>query len=124
MRPVPKKLYFIASAQKDLRQFPEEVRDTVGLALRQAQLGGRHEDAKPLRGVKSAGVLEIVGDYHGDTYRAVYTIRFPDAIYVLHAFLKKSKKGVATARPDIELVRKRLRLAERHYHSARLAEEE
>lgn len=77
--------------------------------------GGKHADAKPLKGHKGAGVLEIVNDFDGDTYRAVYTIKFEGAVYVLHAFQKKSKKGIATDKSDLELVETRLKSAEADY---------
>jgi phage-related protein len=83
--------------------------------LYQAQIGRRAPSAKPLRGLGGAGVLEIVEDHQTDTYRAVYTVKFSDLIYVLHAFQKKSKKGIATPKPDIDLIKKRLRVAEEDY---------
>ena len=98
---------------RDLRAFPEEVRHVVGFALYVAQTGGKHVCSKPLRGFGGAGVLEVVADHAGDTYRAVYTVRFGDAVYVLHAFQKKSKRGIATPAREIELVRRRLAEAER-----------
>ena len=108
-----KELVWIASSLKDLREFPEEVRRVMGYALLLAQHGGKHVAAKPLQGYRGAGVLEVVDDYDGDTYRTVYTVRFPDAVYVLHAFQKKSKRGAATPRHDLELVNARLELARR-----------
>ena len=87
--------------------FPEAVKDGLGTALSVAQFGGKHPAAKPWRG-EGPGVLEIVEDYAGNTFRAVYTIRFAEAVYVLHAFQKKSKQGVATPRMDMELIRSRL----------------
>ena len=107
--------YWIGSSLKDLRGFPENVKDVMGFALRAAQARGKHADAKPLKGFKGAGVLEIVDDFDGDTYRAVYTIKFEAAVYVLHAFQKKSKKGIATDKSDLELIEKRLRSAEADY---------
>jgi phage-related protein len=100
---------FVGSSLDDLRAFPEEVKDAVGYALWLAQLGRKHPDAKPLRGFGGAGVLEMVEDFDGDTYRAVYTVRFESAVYVLHVFQKKSTRGIATAERDIDLIRKRLR---------------
>jgi phage-related protein len=100
---------FVGSSLDDLRQFPEEVKDTVGYALWLAQIGRKHPDAKPLRGFGGAGVLEMVEDFDGDAYRAVYTVRFETAVYVLHVFQKKSTRGIATAERDIDLIRKRLR---------------
>jgi phage-related protein len=109
--PVEKELVWIASSLRDLRLFPEQVRGVMGYALFLAQRGDKHVRAKPLRGYGDAAVLEIVDDYDGDTYRAVYTVRFADTVYVLHAFQKKSKHGVATPRADINLVDTRLKMA-------------
>ncbi len=86
----------------------------MGFALYQAQAGRSHRDAKPLKGL-GAGVLEMVSRHDGDTYRAVYTVRFRFAVYVLHAFQKKAKRGIATPKREIELVKHRLKAAERHY---------
>jgi phage-related protein len=108
-----KEIIFVASSQEDLRAFPEDVRYVMGFALYEAQRGGKHHAAKPLKGFRGSGVLEIVDDYDGDTYRVVYTLRLEDSIYVLHAFQKKSKKGIATAQHDVDLIAKRLALAER-----------
>lgn len=108
-----KPLYFVASSLNDLKTFPSAVQHSIGVALRAAQLGGKHESAKPLRGFKGAGVLEVVEDHDGNTYRAVYTVRIGSSVYVLHVFQKKSKKGVETPRRVMELVRQRLAAAER-----------
>lgn len=89
-----KTLLWIGSTLKDLRSFPADVKDAMGYALYQAQLGLKAPSAKPLRGFGSAMVLEVVEDYQGDTYRAVYTVRYADFVYVVHAFQKKSKSGV------------------------------
>ena len=113
-----KEVIFVASAQEDLRAFPDDVKQVMGFALYEAERGGKHPAAKPLKGFKGAGVLEIVDDYDGDTYRVVYTVRLEDELYVLHAFQKKSKKGIATPQPDLDLIAKRLALAER-IHAAR-----
>lgn len=91
---------------------PEDVQDGFGFALYMAQCGGKHPDAKPLKGFGGAGVLEIVEDHNSDTYRAVYTVRFADAVYVLHVFQKKSKKGIATPQDDISKIKARLAMAE------------
>jgi len=107
-----KPLIWIGSSQQDLCDFPESVKDVMGYALHIAQDGGKHPDAKPLKGVGCAGVLEIVDDYDGDTYRTVYTVRLKTAVYVLHAFQKKSKTGKETPEKEIELIRKRLKRAE------------
>lgn len=109
-----KPLIWIGSSLEDLRTFPEEVRRVVGYALYLAQMGEKHPDAKPLRGFGGAGVLEAIDDFAGDTYRAVYTVRFADAVYVLHAFQKKAKRGIATPKRDMEIIRSRLRRAEEH----------
>ncbi|QJE74499.1 type II toxin-antitoxin system RelE/ParE family toxin [Aerophototrophica crusticola] len=115
----PKPVYWVGSGRKDVRAFPEDIRDAVGFALFAAQTGGKHPHAKPLAGFGSAGVLEIVEDGEGDTYRCVYTVRFSDAVYVLHAFQKKSKRGIETPQSEIALVRSRLKLAEDHYRGRR-----
>ncbi|MCT7956619.1 type II toxin-antitoxin system RelE/ParE family toxin [Laspinema palackyanum] len=100
---------------EDLKEFPEEVRQGVGYALYLAQCGEKHPSAKPLKGFKGAGVLEVVEDFDGDTYRAVYTLKLAGVVYVLHAFQKKSKKGIATPKQDIELIEARLKRAKEHY---------
>ncbi len=107
-----KPLIWVGSSRKDLARFPEQVRHVMGYALDLAQLGGKHPQAKPLLGFGGAGVLEVVEDFVGDTYRAIYTVRFGGAVYVLHAFQKKSKRGSQTPRRDLDLVRKRLQRAE------------
>ena len=106
-----KELVWIASSLKDLRSFPEEVMDVIGYALHQAQMGEKHEDAKPLKGYRGAGVLEVVDDYDGDTYRAVYTVKFDGYVYMLHAFQKKAKRGRATPQSELAVVKSRLKLA-------------
>ena len=108
-----KEVIFVASAQEDLRAFPDDVKQVMGFALYEAERGGKHPAAKPLKGFKGAGVLEILDDHDGDTYRVVYTVRLEDELYVLHAFQKKSKKGIATPQSDLDLIAKRLALAER-----------
>jgi phage-related protein len=112
-----KPLEWIASSKKDLKEMPDLVRDNVGFALFQAQLGEKHDDAKPLKGFKGSGVLEVVDNFDGDTYRAVYTVRFEFAVYVLHVFQKKSKSGIATPKQEIELVEKRLQAAQEHHQT-------
>src|SRR5215204_1188089 len=107
-----KALVWVGSSLEDVRGFPEAVKGTVGYALYVAQTGGKHPDAKPLAGFGGAGVLEIVEDSAGDTYRAVYTVRLASAVYVLHAFQKKARRGIATPRQDLDLIRARLRRAE------------
>ncbi len=110
-----KPLFWIASSKRDLKRFPDEVQDIMGHALDIAQQGKKHQDAKPLSGFGGASILEIVEDHNGDTYRGVYTVRFAGAVYALHAFQKKSKKGIATPKPEIDLIKSRLKIAEEHY---------
>ena len=106
-----KPLLWVGSSREDLRGFPQEVKLVMGFALHMAQIGGRHPDSKPLKGFKGASVLEVFEEHEGNAYRAVYTVRFREAVYVLHAFQKKSKKGIATPKSEINLVRERLRRA-------------
>ena len=91
---------------------PDEVQDVFGYALHLAQMGQKHPDAKPLKGFGGAGVLEVVEDFQGDAYRAVYTGRYADAVYVVHCFQKKSTQGIATPKPDVELIKSRLKAIE------------
>jgi phage-related protein len=105
-----KPVLWIGSSKEDLLGFPEAVKDGIGLALEVAQFGGKHSSAKPWKG-EGPGVLEVVEDYRGDAYRAVYTVRFAQAIYVLHAFQKKSTHGIATAQREQDLITRRLRTA-------------
>ena len=111
----PKPVFWIASSRKDLKKFPKGVRQTVGQALFDAQTGRKHPDAKPLRGFHGAGVLEVVEDDNGSTFRAVYTVKFAGVVYVLHAFQKKSKRGAKTPAEEIDKVKARLKEAEKHY---------
>ena len=104
----PRPLLWMGSSRDDVRAFPREVRRDIGIALYTAQQGETDPAAKPLRGFGGGSVLEIVSDHRGGTWRAVYTVRFAEAIYVLHAFQKKSKRGVATPAQEIELIRRRL----------------
>jgi|ERR1700733_1190029 phage-related protein len=108
--PDEKPVLWIGSSREDLLGFPEAVKNGIGLALEVAQFGGKHASAKPWKG-EGSGVLEVVEDYRGDTYRAVYTVRFVQAIYVLHAFKKKSTHGIATSQRDRDLIKRRLRTA-------------
>jgi phage-related protein len=110
--PSYKPVIWIGSSRKDVCEFPEAVQDHIGYALYVAQLGGKHRDTKTLSGFGGAGVVEIVSVYSGDTFRAVYTLRFAGTVYVLHAFQKKSKTGRETPRRDKELIKQRLRAAE------------
>ena len=106
-----KPLHWVASAKKDYLSFPAEVQDEMGYALGLAQLGAKHPNAKPWKG-EGPGVLEIVEDRRGDTYRAVYTVRFTEVVYVLHAFQKKSKRGSKTPQTDVKLITERLKRAQ------------
>jgi phage-related protein len=107
----PRPVEWIGSSKKDLKALPEEVIDVFGYALYLAQAGQKHEQAKPLRGFGSADVLEVVEDWRRDTYRAVYTVRHAARVFVLHVFQKKSKSGIATPKPDMNLIRERLKAA-------------
>lgn len=107
-----KMLRWVASSKKDLMAMPDEVQDTFGYALHLAQMGLKHHDSKPLKGFGGAGVLEVVEDFQGDAYRAVYTVRYADAIYVVHCFQKKSTQGIATQKADVELIKSRLKAIE------------
>lgn len=113
VEPSPKPVIWVGSSRKDLRAFPEPVQDHIGYALYVAQRGGKHRDTKTLSGFGGAGVVEVVKDFRGDTFRAVYTLRYSGVLYVLHAFQKKSKTGRETPHREIELVKQRLREAER-----------
>lgn len=103
---------WVGSSYDDFRAFPGPVQEAMGFALYLAQTGGKHNSAKPLKGFTGAGVLEIVDDHDGDTYRAVYTVRFAEAVYVLHAFQKKSKKGIKTPQEEIDRIKRRLKAVE------------
>ena len=109
-----KELLWVGTSKRDLLQFPEIVQDAIGTALSVAQFGGKHPAAKPWKGT-GPGVFEIVEDHRGDTYRAVYALRFTDVVYVLHAFQKKSPSGIATSRRDVDLIANRLKQAQSHY---------
>jgi phage-related protein len=111
-----KPLYWVASAKRDLLEFPERVVDNIGYALGVVQLGGCPPSAKPWKGL-GPGVLEIVEDDASGTFRAIYTVRFRKAIYVLHAFQKKSPSGVRTAQTDVRLVGERLKAAKQDYEA-------
>ena len=109
-------LLWVGSSREDLLRFPEPVKDSIGSALSVAQFGGKHPAAKPWKG-EGPGVFEVVDNHAGDTYRAVYTVRFAKACYVLHAFQKKSPSGRRTANKDVELIRQRLRIAREDYEA-------
>lgn len=106
-------LVWLGSSRKDLRTFPRNVRREIGMALFAAQQGEIDPAAKPMKGFGGASVVEVVSDDEGDTWRAVYTIRFAEAIYVLHAFQKKSRHGIATPKQELDLIKRRLAEAER-----------
>jgi phage-related protein len=116
-------LYWIASSLKDLKAMPVPLEKAFGTARRSVQLGGMPRTGKLLRGFGRAGVLELADDYDRGTYRAVYTVHFPGAVYVLHVFQKKSKRGIATPRQDMNLVRRRYQLAQNHYRTIEQHEE-
>ena len=114
--PGERPLFWVGSAKADLLEFPEAVKDAMGVALSVAQFGGKHPRAKPWKG-EGPGVLEIVEDHRGDTYRAVYAVKFARAVYVLHAFQKKSPKGRKTAHTDVDLISRRLNAASENYEA-------
>lgn len=118
--PVPgeKPLHWVGSSKRDFLAFPEPVKSDMGYALGLAQLGGKHPHAKPWKG-EGPGVFELVENHDGDTYRALYSVRFADVVYVLHAFQKKSPSGIRTAATDIALVRERLRRAREDHEGHR-----
>lgn len=109
-------MHWVASAKKDYQAFPPEVQADMGYALGLAQLGAKHPRAKPWKG-EGPGILEIVEDHRGDTYRAVYTVRFAGVVYVLHSFQKKSKSGIKTPQEDVKLIGERLKRAQQDYES-------
>ena len=115
----PKPVRWIASSKADLSAFPEEVKRRVGGALWDAQIGRRAPFAKPLKGFGSAAVLEVVEDFDGNAYRAVYTVRFAGVVYVLHAFQKKSRRGIATPKSELNLIERRLKRAREDYEQWR-----
>ena len=110
-----KPLEWIGSSQDDLNAFPRPARREAGYALYLAQIGMKAVKAKPLKGFGGAGVLEVVADHDGNAYRTVYTVKFAKAVFVLHAFQKKSKRGIATAKGDIDLIKRRLNIAAESY---------
>jgi phage-related protein len=105
-----KPVVWLGDTLRTLRTFPSGVQDEVGYALYLAQRGEKHVSAKPLKGL-GPGVLEIVSDHRGDTFRAVYTVRLGERVFVLHAFQKKSKRGIETPQAEIDLIKRRLKLA-------------
>jgi phage-related protein len=108
--PLPKPVVWLGDSLRELKTFPATVQDEMGYAIYLAQRGEKHGSARPLKGL-GAGVLEVVSDHRGDTFRSVYTVRFADRVFVLHAFQKKSKRGIATPKADIELIKQRLKQA-------------
>ncbi|BAY16817.1 hypothetical protein NIES21_26510 [Anabaenopsis circularis NIES-21] len=110
-----KPVEWVGSSLEDLKEFPKDVQEVIGYALYIAQCGEKHPSVKPLKGFKGAGVLEVVEDFDGDTYRAVYTVKLAGVVYVLHSFQKKSKQGIATPKQDIELIEARFKRAKEHY---------
>ena len=114
--PPQKPLEWVASAKKDLLTFPQTARRNVGYALGLAQLGGKYPDAKPWQG-EGPGVFEVLESLAGNAFRAVYTVRFEQAVYVLHCFQKKSPAGIRTAKTDVDLIHARLLRAARHYEA-------
>ncbi len=113
----PKAVIWVGRSKDNLKAFPEPVQKGVGYALWFAQIGSKHPHAKALRGFGSAGVVEIIEDWEGNAYRAVYTVKFSDFVYVLYCFQKKSKRGAKTPTVDIALIKSRLRIAEADYQA-------
>ena len=114
MDQVYKHVLWVGSSKKDLMAMPDEVKSAFGFALYLAQQGKKHQNAKPFKGFSGAGVLEVVEDCLGDTFRAVYTVKIAEVIYVLHCFQKKSKRGIETPKQEIDLIRDRLKMAQDH----------
>jgi len=110
--PQPRPLVWACRSRKDWGRLPTKVQDTFGYALYLAQVGEHANCAKPLKGFGSAGVVELVSQDKGNAYRAVYTVRFKDAVYVLHVFQKKSKRGIATPKEELDMIKERLKWAE------------
>jgi|SRR5579859_3752739 phage-related protein len=114
-----KPIRWIGSSHRDLKSFPAEVRSDVGFALYAAQNGEMDPSAKPMKGFGGADVVEIVAPFFGDTWRAIYTVRFQDVVYVLHVFQKKSKSGRTTPKKELDLIRQRLAVAEKDHKERR-----
>ena len=119
-----KPLHWVASSRKDLKSFAEDVVDIMGFGLRIAQQGNTPDNAKPLKGFGGAVVCEIIEDFDGDTYRAVYTVRFAKAVYVLHTFKKKAHHGIETPRREMDVIKIRLKYAEEDYAARYPVEED
>lgn len=109
-----KEIIWIGSSKKDLIEFPNEVKDEMGYGLHLAQSGSKHPNAKPFKIKGESGIFEIVSDFNTDTYRAVYVVNIDERLYVLHAFKKKSKKGIKTPQPDVDLIKSRLAYAKEY----------
>jgi phage-related protein len=118
----PKGVVWVGSSKENLKALPEPVQKGVGYALWFAQIGSKHPHAKVLRGFGSAGVVEIIEDWDGNAYRAVYTVKFSGFVYVLHCFQKKSKRGAETPSADVALIKSRLRIAEADRRNRKEAE--
>jgi phage-related protein len=116
-RRVAKPVEWVGSSLADLRAFPPDIRREFGQAIYEAQIGEKHPAAKPLAGFGGAGVLEVVARHDGDAFRSVYTVKFAGVVYVLHAFQKKSKRGIKTPKRELDLIIARLRLAAEHYRA-------
>lgn len=116
LAPGERPLDWVGSAKRDFLTFPEPVQNELGNALGLAQFGGTHPTAKAWKG-EGPGVFEVMDDHDGNTYRAVYTVRFREVVYVRHAFQKKSPKGIKTARTDIALIARRLKAAQQDYEA-------
>jgi len=112
-----KPVVWIGTSRRDLRKLPDDVQEVFGYALYLAQTGKKHLSTKPLKGFGGASVLEVVEDYRGDTYRAVYTVKFVEAVYVLHVFQKKATHGIATPRHETELIKERMKRAQEYHES-------
>lgn len=119
MPPDEKPLEWIGSSRKDLMALPADVQRLFGFALSLAQAGDKHDAAKVLKGFGGAGVLEVVENDVGGTYRAVYTVKFAEAVFVLHCFQKKSKRGIATPKEDMDIINARLKIAEAYIKDLR-----
>jgi phage-related protein len=113
-----KPLHWVGTSKKNLLVMPEGVIDVFGFALHLAQMGKKHDQAKPLKGFGGASMLEVVEDHMGDTYRAVYTVKIAEKVYVLHCFQKKSTKGIETPKHEMDLIRERLKAAQAHAKGA------
>lgn len=107
-----KDLFWVGASKKELGALPDEIVDVFGYALHLAQAGLKHDHAKPLKGF--GGVLEVVENFKRDTYRAVYTVKFKNAVYVLHCFQKKSTQGIKTPKPNMDMIKERLKAAKTH----------